>query len=106
MHVLGRLPGQRKSAHTTPVPKGGDSELIESYRAVSVLPVVAKVFERMIHRHAAVCILQPNEFGFRPGHCTQDVLVNMVHRPKSRISNQTEEEDGKLTPYACRTSKG
>ena len=41
MHVRGRSPGQRKSAHTTPVPKGGDSELIESYRAVSVLPVVA-----------------------------------------------------------------
>ena len=34
----------------SPVPEGGDSELVESYRPVSVhvLPVVAKVFERMM----------------------------------------------------------
>ena len=54
------MPGQWKSAHTTPVPKEGESELIESYRHDT---------------QTAVCILQPNEFGFRPGHCTQDMLV-------------------------------
>ena len=32
----------------SPVPEGGDSELVESYRPVSVLLVVAKVFERMM----------------------------------------------------------
>ena len=62
----GELPGEWKSAHITTVPKGGDSEVVVSYRPVSVLPVVAKVFER----------LEPNQFGFRPGHSTQDVLVN------------------------------
>ena len=78
----GELPGEWKSAHITPVPKGGDSEVVVSYRPVSVLPVVAKVFERLIHKQLytflQLNILEPNQFGFRPGHSTQDVLVNMV----------------------------
>ena len=79
----GELPGEWKLAHITPVPKGGDSEVVVSYRLVSVLPVVAKVFERLIHKQLYTFlqfnnILEPNQFGFRPGHSTQDVLVNMV----------------------------
>ena len=79
----GELPGEWKSAHITPVPKGGDSEIVVNYRPVSVLPVVAKVFERLIHKQLYTFlhlnnILEPNQFGFRPGHSTQDVLVNMV----------------------------
>ena len=79
----GELPGEWKSAHITPVPKGGDSEVVVSYRPVSVLPVVAKVFERLTHKQLYTFlqlnnILEPNQFGFRPRHSTQDVLVNMV----------------------------
>ena len=46
----GELPDEWKSAHVTPVPKGGDSELMKNFRPVCVLPVVAKVFERVVHR--------------------------------------------------------
>ena len=63
--------------------KGGDSELTGNYRPVSVLPVVVKVFERLVHRQL-YNYLQDNkllnlvQFGFRPGHTTQDVLVSMI----------------------------
>ena len=44
----GQIPLEWKAANVTPVPKGGDSELIENFHPVSVLPVVVKVFERLL----------------------------------------------------------
>ena len=63
--------------------KGGDAESAENYRPVSVLPVVVKVFEKLVHHQVYSYlqennILHPMQFGFRPGHTTQDVLVSMV----------------------------
>ena len=46
----GQIPLEWKAANVTPVPKGGDSELIENFRPVLVLPVVVKVFERLVHQ--------------------------------------------------------
>ena len=39
-----------KPVNVTAVPKGGDSELTENFCPVSVLPVVIKVFERLVHQ--------------------------------------------------------
>ena len=79
----GEMPREWKSAHVTPVHKGGDVESAENYRPVSVLPVVVKVFEKLVHHQVYSYlqennILHPMQFGFRPGHTTQDVLVSMV----------------------------
>ena len=79
----GEMPREWKSAHVTPVHKGGDVESAENYRPVSVLPVVVQFFEKLVH-HQVYSYLQENDilhsmqFGFRPGHTTQDVLVSMV----------------------------
>jgi hypothetical protein len=50
---------------------------------VSVLPVVSKVLERLIHQQLydylqQHSILHPAQSGFRPQHTTQDVIVSMV----------------------------
>ena len=79
----GEMPSKWKSTHVTPVHKGGDVESAENYRPVSVLPVVVKVFEKLVHHQVYSYlqennILHPMQFGFRPGHTTQDVLVSMV----------------------------
>ena len=46
-------------------------------------PVVVKVLERLIHQQLYDYlqenkILDPAQFGFRPGHSTQDASVNLV----------------------------
>ena len=46
----GQLPMKWKSARITPVLKGGDSKVVGNFRPVSVLPVVMKVFERLVHQ--------------------------------------------------------
>ena len=86
----GMMPSEWKSAHITPVPKGGDSELVKNYRPVSVLPVVAKVFERLVHRQLYEFlqlnnVLQQCQFGFRQGHSTQDVLVDVVEELRKAV---------------------
>ena len=74
----GQLPREWISALVTPVHKGGDDMLAGNYRPVSLLPVVVKVFEKLVHNQLYT-YLQANEvlhqmqFGFRPGHTTQDV---------------------------------
>ena len=69
----GEMPREWKSAHVTAVHKGGDVESAENYRPVSVLPVVVKVFEKLVHHQVYSYlqennILHPMQFGFRPGH--------------------------------------
>lgn len=46
---MGALPEEWKAAHVTPVHKQGDKETLGNYRLMSVLPVVVKVFEAVIH---------------------------------------------------------
>ena len=79
----GKLPNEWKSARITPVPKGGDNEIVGNFRPVSVLPVVVKVFERLVHQQLYTylqenSLLHSTQFGFRPGHSTQDALVSLV----------------------------
>ena len=80
---LGQFPREWKEANVTPVPKSGDRELVTNYRPVSIPPVVSKVFELLIHHqlyhyHDSNNLLSSAQFGFRPRHNTQDVLLKSV----------------------------
>lgn len=46
---FGQFPRAWKEANVSPVPKGGDKEKVKNYRPVSVIPVIAKVFESLVH---------------------------------------------------------
>ena len=79
----GQILQEWKSANVTPVQKGVSSVDISNFRPVSVLPVVSKVFERLLHQQLydylqKHTILHPAQSGCRPQHTTQDVLVSMV----------------------------
>ena len=90
----GETPKEWKSAHVTPVPKGGDSDAVTNFRPISVLPVVTKVFERLIHHQLYNYlqkhnILNSTQFGFRPGLSTQDVLVSLVEEWREALDQDT-----------------
>ena len=81
----GVVPREWKAAKIIPVPKskakGGVS--FGDFRPISVLPIIAKVFESLVH--SQVCdylqhhgILHHAQSGFRPKHSTQDVLLKTV----------------------------
>ena len=79
----GQVPSEWKLAVIIPVPKSGTSESLDNFCPISLLPVVAKVFERLVHQQLfshlqKYNILHPTQSGFRPRHTTQDVLVGLV----------------------------
>lgn len=70
-------PDDYKFATVIPIKKSGKNEsLIESYRPISLLPAIAKLFERLLLAKlkdvvAAKSIVPPNQYGFKDHHAAE-----------------------------------
>ena len=78
--TTGDFPMDWKKANVYPVFKSGDPCLRKNYRPISVLSIIAKVFETVVHQQVTSYFISNNLFakaqsGFRSGHSTQDVLL-------------------------------
>ena len=88
--LSGRFPSEWKEARVTPVPKSGNKDLISNYRPVSIIPVLAKVFEGLIH-HQVYGYLEKNalikdvQTGVRKDRSTQDILLGTVDDWKTAL---------------------
>ena len=63
--------------------KAGTTRNVDNFRPISILPVVAKVFESLVFSQVYRFLMQQNilneiQSGFRVGYCTQDVLLKVV----------------------------
>ena len=73
---FGMFPDDWRKAIIVPIFKKGDKQNIKNYRAVSLLPICSKVFERLIYNNILKYFLDnnlisPKQSGFRPGDsCT------------------------------------
>ena len=79
----GQIPTEWKEANIIPVPKSGDKDDVSSYRPVSVIPVLAKIFKSLVHRQLydyleTNSLLNDAQFGFRPNRSIQYVLLRTV----------------------------
>jgi hypothetical protein len=83
---LGEYPKQWKTAIVTPLLKQDQNSLDpNSYRPISVLPFLSKVFESLIaKRITAFCdehnLISPNQFGFRNRHSTIHALSHVTQQ--------------------------
>ena len=76
----GVFPDDWKSARVAPLFKQGDRDDLNKYRPISVISVVAKVFERIIYdqvyayleEHNIIC---KHQSGFRAAHSTVTALL-------------------------------
>lgn len=72
-----------KIGQITPIFKSGNRNNIENYRGVSVLPNLAKVFERLIHNQLKLIIplqLSQNQHGFISNRNIETNLTTLIHR--------------------------
>ena len=74
------VPSFWKVSNVVPVYKTGDPKLISNYRPISLLSLVSKLLERIIHCKLldyllSNSILSNSQFGFRPGSSTQEALI-------------------------------
>ena len=87
---LNVIPAEWKKAKVTPLHKSGPKDDPRNYRPISVLPVVSKVLERLIHKQLAGYfdghnLLCKSQSGFRRMHSTEtavtyfadEILMNM-----------------------------
>ena len=71
----GVFPKALKIGVVKPVFKGGDDDRFSNYRPISILPVLSKVLEKIIHAQLMAHFRDNNllcskQFGFRKAHCT------------------------------------
>ena len=72
-----------KLADVTPVFKKDDANLTKNYRPVSVLPIVSKIFERLLQKQTISYIDQYlSNFlcDYRQGYSTQTALISMLEK--------------------------
>ena len=76
----GHVPSDWKVSNIVPIPKGADAAQCSNHRPISLLPLMSKVLERIVHNHLLDFLLKhkrlsPLQFGFRPNSLTQEALL-------------------------------
>ena len=80
----GQIPKDWKISNITPIPKSGDPSLVNNYRPISLLSLVSKILERIVHSNLMDYLthhnhISPNQFGFRPRSSTQEALLKVTN---------------------------
>jgi hypothetical protein len=86
----GHYPAFFKEATITPVFKSKDPTEFSNYRTISVLPVLSKVFERVLQVRLLEFldvqgVIIPGQYGFRGGHSTAMAVQDMVERVRGGL---------------------
>ena len=71
--------------------KKEDASLLKNYRTVSVLPVLSKIYDRIMQKQILEYIdkhLSPHSCGYRKGCSTQMALIAMLKKWKLSIDNK------------------
>ena len=77
------FPDELKVADVTPIYKEDDPNKSKNYRPVSVLPIVSKVFEKIMHDQISQYInsfLTPYLCGYRKRFSTQQALLSLIEK--------------------------
>ena len=80
----GRFLSEWKKANVVPIHKKDDKQILENYRLVSLLPVCAKIFEKIIYNrifeyHIENNLITENQSGFKPGDSCINQLLSITH---------------------------
>ena len=82
------FPSELKLADITPIFKSLQKTLVENYRPVSILPIVSKMFERIMDKQTDSYIdkiLSPYLCGYRKGYSCQYALLSMIEKWKKSL---------------------
>ena len=77
----GYFPSKFKTARVIPLHKGGSKEDLNNYRPISLLPLLCKVFEKVVYNQLYFYLerfnlLNPSQFGFRRNKSTVQAVMD------------------------------
>ena len=89
----GVYPSVLKLARVVPIFKAGVKQHTTNYRPISVLPIINKLLETVIHKRMSAFIeryklLSPNQYGFRVGKSTTCAILNFVTKVITALNNK------------------
>ena len=73
-----------KAARVIPIFKKGQQTMLDNYRPISILPVVSKLMERILHDQMFDYLMNENilsehQYGFRSSHSTTTTLLDCTN---------------------------
>ena len=87
---MGCFPDSLKEANISPIVKKDDPFDKSNYRPVSILPLISKVYERLIYNQLSEYtepFLSHILRGFRKTHCTQHALLKLLQSWQKELDN-------------------
>jgi len=89
----GLFPSQLKLAKVIPLHKAGSKADVANYRPISLLPLISKVFEKVMHNRlynhlTKYNIIHDTQFGFRAGHSCEHALFTAQNTILSTLNKK------------------
>lgn len=88
------FPDCYKVALVNPIFKKGNVKNIQNYRPISSLPILSKVFEKILHSQLSIHLeknnlLSERQFGFRKHHSTEQMLLTLLETWLTKLDSST-----------------
>ena len=79
---LGQFPDNLKVAKVKPFHKGDSKLIVSNYRPISLLPIISKVFEKIMYKRLmeflkSENILYKQQFGFQKAKSTEEAIIDI-----------------------------
>ena len=89
----GIFPEQWKQANVVPIHKKENKQFLKNYRPISLLPICAKIFEKVLFKYLydyfdSNNLITKKQSGFRPGDSTTNQLIDFVNEIHQSFDNK------------------
>lgn len=86
------VPDGFKKTLIIPIHKAASPDEVENYRPIAILPIFAKILERLILKRIISFldkhkIIHKKQYGFRKGHSTIDALADIISKLQEALNN-------------------
>ena len=91
--AFGIFPDILKVGKVSPIYKKGNPQLLDNYRPVSVIPLLGKIFEKIIYRRlhsffSSTNVIYDKQFGFRKNHSTSHAINYSVNHILNELESK------------------
>ena len=87
------FPDCLKTGRVVPIHKSGDATLENNYRPITTLPVLSKLFEKLLNSRmysfaSEYNLIVPSQYGFQSGLSTSDALLEYANEAIKTFNNR------------------